>query len=287
MCFGRIWWESKEKMPFDEIGYWSEVKLDILREYACSYSTILSAQTKPPLRHVYIDGFSGSGVHVSKRTGEFVLGSPLNALQIDPPFREYFLIDLDGDKVEQLRQQIGDRSEVNLETGDCNDILLNRVFPNVHFEQYRRGLCLLDPYGLHLNWEVIQAAGKLETIDLFLNFPIMDMNRNALWRHPEKVSPDNLCRMTSFWGDRSWQSAAYRSEPTLFGDENVKCENDQVAAAFGERLKKVAGFKRVAAPLPMRNTRGATVYYLFFASQKPVAEKIVKDIFRKYQGRRG
>jgi len=28
------------------------------------------------------------------------------------------------------------------------------------------------------------------------------------------------------------------------------------------------------------------VYYLFFASQKPVGEKIVLDIFRKY-GKRG
>jgi len=216
-----------------------------------------------------------------------VLGSPLNALRIVPPFREYFLIDLDGDKVEQLRQQIGDRPEVHLEAGDCNEILRTRIFPNVRFEQYRRGLCLLDPYGLHLNWQVIEAAGKLKTIDLFLNFPIMDMNRNALWRHPENASPENRARMTAFWGDMSWQNAAYHTQRTLFGDENVKAENEEVASAFGQRLKKVAGFEYVAVPLPMRNTKGAIVYYLFFASQRPVAEKIVNGIFRKYQGRTG
>ena len=32
---------------FDEIGYWSEIKLDIVREYAVAYSTILSAQRNP------------------------------------------------------------------------------------------------------------------------------------------------------------------------------------------------------------------------------------------------
>lgn len=272
---------------FDEIGYWSEIKLDIVRDYAQAYSTILTAQAKPELDHVYIDGFSGSGVHLSKLTGEFVLGSPLNALQIVPPFREYFLIDLDGDKMEQLRQQIGERRDVHLEAGDCNQILVSDVFPKVRFEQYRRGLCLLDPYGLHLNWQVIEAAGKLKTIDLFLNFPIMDMNRNALWRHPENATPEGLARMTAFWGDTSWRDAAYRSQPTLFGDETVKLENDEVAAAFGRRLNEVAGFKYVAPPLPMRNTKGAIVYYLFFASQNPVAEKIVKDIFRKYESRAG
>jgi len=29
---------------FDEIGYWSEVKLDIVREYATAYSVILNKQ---------------------------------------------------------------------------------------------------------------------------------------------------------------------------------------------------------------------------------------------------
>jgi len=96
-------------MKFDEIGCWSEVKLEIVREYAAAYSKILAAQENPRLHHVYVDGFSGAGVHVAKRTGEFVKGSPLNALAIDPPFREYFLVDLDGDTVEHLRGLVGDR----------------------------------------------------------------------------------------------------------------------------------------------------------------------------------
>ena len=71
-------------LRFDEIGYWSEVKLEIVRDYAKEYSKILSAQTNPYLHHVYIDGFSGPGVHLAKSTGGFVLGSPLNALKAVP-----------------------------------------------------------------------------------------------------------------------------------------------------------------------------------------------------------
>ncbi len=33
----------------------------------------------------------------------------------------------------------------------------------------------------------------------------------------------------------------------------------------------------------MRNSTKAVIYYLFFASQKPVAEKIIGDIFSKYR----
>ncbi len=77
---------------FDEIGYWSEIKLDIVRDYA-AYSKILSAKSLP---HIYIDAFAGAGQHVSKETGEFIPGSPLNALDVYPPFREYHFIDLNA-----------------------------------------------------------------------------------------------------------------------------------------------------------------------------------------------
>jgi len=38
---------NKHKIMYDEIGYWSEIKLDIIREYAYAYSQILSSQTIP------------------------------------------------------------------------------------------------------------------------------------------------------------------------------------------------------------------------------------------------
>ena len=274
-----------EGLQFDEIGYWSEVKLDIVKEYAQAYSTIL---TKKKLSHVYIDGFAGPGVHIAKSTGEFIPGSPLNALGIKPEFDDYYLVDLDGDKTDHLRKLVGDRSNVHIFQGDCNEILLNEIFPRVRYEDFRRGLCLLDPYGLHLNWQVIETAGKMGTIDLFLNFPIMDMNRNALWRYPDRVPASGIERMTAFWGDESWRDVAYKKNPqqTLFGEPDpLKASNDEVVVAFRRRLKNVAEFQWVPEPMPMRNSTNSIVYYLFFASQQPVASKIVKDIFSKYEKR--
>ena len=61
-----------------------------------------------------------------------------------------------------------------------------------------------------------------------------------------------------------------------------KSSNERFAEAFRDRLKKVAGFKKVPEPLPMRNSKGSIVYYLFFASHKGTAEHIVKYIFDKF-----
>lgn len=64
----------------------------------------------------------------------------------------------------------------------------------------------------------------------------------------------------------SWRDIAYKSIQGLLWDDEEKATNDAVAEAFRERLHKVAGFKTVASPLPMRNSTAATVYYLLFAS---------------------
>ena len=67
---------------------------------------------------------------------------------------------------------------------------------------------------------------------------------------------------------------------------DLKQPNDVIVSAFVKRLKEVAGFSFVPDPLPMRNRTNAVVYYLFFASQKPVAQRIITDIFGKYRQRR-
>jgi three-Cys-motif partner protein len=128
-------------------------------------------------------------------------------------------------------------------------------------------------------------AGRSRAIDMFLNFPVMDMNRNAIWKRPNQALPGGVERMTRFWGDESWREVAYKKsrQQGFFGTELEKQDNDAIVAAFRERLRKIAGFTFVPKPLPMRNSTNAIVYYLFLASQKSVAEKIIQDIFRKYR----
>jgi three-Cys-motif partner protein len=92
--------------------------------------------------------------------------------------------------------------------------------------------------------------------------------------------------MNRFWGDESWREAAYVESDQgnfFFKRELVKQDNAAIVRAFQKRLKTVAGFEFVPDPLPMRNSNNAVVYYLFFASQKPVAKNIITDIFKKYR----
>ena len=272
-----------KSFEYDEIGNWSEIKLDIVKKYAAAYTKILSNQ--PNIKKcIYIDAFAGAGTHKSETTGDFVLGSPLNALNITPPFNEFHLIDLNGEKTAELRRQVGSRKEVIIYDGDANQVLIDKVFPRCRYSDYARALCLLDPYSLNVDWNVLKTAGQMNSIEIFYNFMIMDANMNVLWRDPSKVATKQAERMDKVWGDGSWREAAYAKQFALFGDSGyAKTGNETVVEAFRQRLQKIAGFKFVPRPIPMYNKNGATIYYLFFASPNDKGAKIVEYIFDKYR----
>jgi three-Cys-motif partner protein len=263
------------------VGHWTEIKLHIVQEYALAYAQILQNNRIIKQAH-YIDAFAGAGTHISKQSGEKIAGSPSRALAIQPPFSHYHFIEMEAERVERLHG-LSDKKNVTVYQGNCNEVLLEKVFPKCRFEDYRRALCLLDPYDLNPNWEVVVTAGKMGSIEIFLNFMIMDANMNVLWKNPKSVPPEQAARMTKFWGDSTWHDAAYRKEPGLFEIMEEKESNETVISAYRKRLKEVAGFKYVPEPIPMCNSTGAVVYYLFFASQNSTGNKIAEHIFKKYR----
>jgi three-Cys-motif partner protein len=265
----------------DTVGYWTEIKLHILQEYADAYAKIL--QKQPLIRHVaYIDAFAGAGAHISKTSGEQIHGSPELALSVQPAFSHYHFIEMDENRAKRLRQQYR-QPNVTVCQGDCNQVLLRDVFPQCRYEDYRRALCLLDPYKLNPNWEVVETAGKMRSVEIFLNFMIMDANMNVLRNNPDSVLADQAARMTAFWGDDSWRKTAYEAEAGLFGPMEEKVPNEAVVSAYRQRLLNRAGFKYVPAPIPMRNSVGATIYYLFFASHNQTGSQIAESVFTKYR----
>lgn len=136
-------------MKLDEIGIWSEIKLEIIKKYASAYTTVLSKQTWCK-GYVYIDAFAGAGVHISKTKGEIISGSPRNALEVDPPFTEYYFIDLDKERANIFEEIAKENPRVHAYQGDCNEILVNKIFPTLNYATFKRALCILDPYTINI-----------------------------------------------------------------------------------------------------------------------------------------
>lgn len=130
----------------------------------------------------------------------------------------------------------------------------------------------------------------MKSVEIFVNFMVMDMNMNVLLRDSDKADPAQIARMTRFWGDESWRQVAYEESPQLElfgGAQTVKVDdaNDKIAEAYRQRLCAVAGFQYAPRPLAFVNSLGKTIYYLFFASPNQTGKKIVEQIFDKYRRR--
>jgi three-Cys-motif partner protein len=71
------------------------------------------------LKKFYIDGFSGAGVHLVKRTRQQIKGSPARALKITPPFDRFYFIDLNKDKTAYLQKSLYQLAETNAMPSGC------------------------------------------------------------------------------------------------------------------------------------------------------------------------
>jgi len=82
-------------------------------------------------------------------------------------------------------------------------------------------------------------------------------------------------QLTRLWGDESWKEAGYATDRNLF-NEPEKVSNEEFAEAIPATAEKRRRVKYVPAPMPMKTKSNSTIYYLYFASQKPAAADIVR-----------
>lgn len=259
---------------------WSEIKAEIVRRYATAYSQVMSRQAG--LATYYIEGFSRPSWYLPELFEGFLPTSVLQATVVEPRFRHYFLVDLDGGPATELRDIVGG-PDVTLLEGDGNELLLQDVLPRVRAEDYRRALCVLDPPGLSLDWCILEAAGRLRTIDLFVTLPVVDEHGVALWTIP-RPNAQQAARMTRAWGDDSWRAVvdAARAKAAAKGAGTAHAA---IAAAFARRLREVARFGNVLEPFPIPDRTGTTVVgYLFFASRTDTANHVLEEIFARHRG---
>lgn len=261
------------------VGPWAAAKLDALEAYLKFYGTALNKQS---FTRVYIDAFAGACLTKVRGTGltvepspffdepddteaqeEFILGSPVRALNVPNGFHRHYFFDLDETRAETLRSVTEDRNGVTVQVGDCNPLIRN-LAPSLKARNIR-GVAFLDPYGAHLEWATLKALADTGTMEVVINFPLA-MAINRLITRSGDVPERWADQLTACFGTDEWRTIAYSREVDLFGDE-VTTKNGDVAerllGLYVGRLKKLFPF--VAKPHLIRNTRKAPLYYLIWA----------------------
>jgi three-Cys-motif partner protein len=272
----------------DTIGAWSEDKLELLRKYLEAYVTIMRGQSWCRNGYHYVDAFAGTSRPMARDEGEarYIDGSPRVALTIKYPFSSYTFIELEPRRVERLQELRIEFSEldIRISQGDCNEIITNNIVTRIRYENFNRGFVFLDPFAMNLVWSTIQQIADTKALEVFINVPIMAMNRTGLPNDPEHLTPAQIERNNSFWGSEDWRNEIYEVRPTLFGPREYKIQPttaQRLSTLYKDRLTQV--FPYVTDPLVMRNSTGQPIYCLIFAGHNKTGADITRTIFKKYE----
>ena len=266
----------------DTIGSWSVDKLNLLRKYLAAYVTVLRNQSWCK-GYEYIDGFAGTGRPQTRDEHRYIDGSPRVALELPDPFTKYHFIESSNwriKKLETLRKEFPSQ-QIEIYPGDCNDLLRRKIVPDLRMQSFKRALAFLDPFGMELEWSTLEEVARVETIEVFLNFSVMAINRNVRRRRKEDIAPAVREQMDRFWGTE-WEAELYEEERTLFGPKTVRIKQSgkELGQRFQNRLKEI--FPHSTVPVLMTNSKNAPLYCLVFAGHNQTGVKIANDIFGKF-----
>ena len=293
-------------------GDWTEDKLGRVGEYLERYNAALKYQR---FAREYIDAFAGTGYREvrDERGGEgltfpafiepevqrFLDGSARIALKVDPGFHKFTFIEKDPRKVgelQKLREEFPDKP-IRIECGDANEWVQAICREDWN---YRRAVLFLDPFGMQVSWETLEAVARTKSIDVWLLFPL-GVAISRLLRRDGDID-EALCKRLDFvFGDRSWRQAFYKAvQPTKakavqgslagFGDEAHepddpwKADFSVIEDYFRSRLRTI--FAKVAEKsVRLSNSKNVPLYLLFFMAGNergaPIAVKIAEAIMSR------
>ncbi len=277
-------------------GPWTEKKLNAFSKYVDAYLTILQAD--PYWQTIYFDGFAGSGSRKYPKTSlynqlqitleeeEGYKGAAERVVRLEKSFDYYYFVD-NQDSIEKLRAKLTSLPEAEgkkllFMDGDCN-LELKKLATTMRTNKYA-ALVLLDPFGMQINWNAI--AGLKDTrSDIWILLPTGVIVNRLLDKAGELKSIELL---ESLFGlsEEIIRNEFYKKEQqlTLFGENEIikKISNPihHIASLYIRQLKTI--WPHVTdEPLILHNSRNTPIYHFIFASNKPVAGKIAKDIIKR------
>lgn len=133
-----------------------------------------------------------------------------------------------------------------------------------------RAVMFLDPYGMSVKWETLEAIRRTEAIDVWYLVSLAGLFRQAA-RKEDALDETKSAALTRILGTTEWQQAWYQESQTgdLFGENRMYRTANvlEMEQYVGRRL--AALFPKVLKPLTLRDNRGIPIFALFFAISNP------------------
>lgn len=258
-------------------GYWTEVKLDILRKYLSGFTRA----SKSAGATVYLDLFAGSATHRRPDTGATYPGSTTRAICTSPPFTRLVFWELEG-QASRLKRELAtsfpDESRYSVVNGDCN-VELERGLAKVKQYQWAPTFAFIDPKGLDLAWETLVSLSQWRRdrlgrkVELWILMPEPALERVLGLRGVRGES--SAARLDRLYGCDDWIAIHQRRRSGEFSPAETRA---QFVNLFRWRLTSGLGYRTTHA-LQLGNVSDHPVYTMVFATDHKVGDGIMKDVY--------
>jgi three-Cys-motif partner protein len=281
-----------------EVGPWAREKLTGLRKYLSAYVAILSRH--PPLKTVYVDAFAAAGRAVVRHRDrddstihlelgdeacdedalEVIDGSPIVALELEPPFDQYVFIETDERRLSELaglEEKYRGRRKIAVQASDCNDYLTTKLLKVLSGDGKWRAVVFLDPFGMHVPWSTIERLAETAKVEVFINFPVGMAIQRLLPRNG-RFNEKQKKKLDDYFGTPLWFDEVYARDPGLFEAELRKRFDaaERLVAWYRKRLH--GAFGHVSTARLITNSKGGHLYYLMFAGPNATGAKIASHV---------
>ena len=275
-----------EPEPSSYGGDWSDQKLSALSRYLEIYATALKNQN---FSLIYIDAFAGKGrVDITAEQGHSSLlfeedmeeqkryrhGSPLVALNTNPPFDKFIFIEKNEKSLQRLRNEISQQNHQNKNIeyihGDANEKIVG-ICNTTNWGSHR-AVAFIDPFATEVKWQTIEKIAETRAIDLWLLFPAMAVTR--MLTIDGQIPQQWQEKLTECFGTAEWKQVFYEKEPQLdlFEEEStitkVSDSLEFLRRFVNDRLESV--FPGVSEKnLVLKNSKNSPLFLLCFACSNP------------------
>lgn len=259
-------------LPKQDWSWWSEAKLDILRDYLEAFA--LASQSVS--ERIYLDLFAGSFEN-KRRDGEgYFPGSPQIALDVKPAFTRLAFFEK-RDKAEKLRSSIQD-TEPNKDvcwkvfSGDCNDTIDKGL--NYIANRWAPAFAFLDPCGLQLKWATLEKLAKWKRnsktkMELLILFPDPAL--------PRVIGAGYTKKLNDLYGTKGWISI---DKLRRNGSLDASSTRIELVNLYRWRLETILGYKKTHAIGIVDNNK--SIYTLIFATDHPAGDRIMEHVYKTH-----
>lgn len=261
-----------------EWDYWTRNKLNILNDYLPAFCHASNKSSEI----IYLDLMAGEPENMGKGMNEHFDGSPRLAMQANPGFTKLIFCEHNlkksSDLISDLKSRFPNDQRWLVVEGDCNTKIDQILSPLAHIS-WAPTFAFVDQQAAEVTWETLTKVAQFRTNKKNIKTELwVLMSPAMIIKGVSGTNADGFAKKVDLlYGDNSWRRVLAARQSNAISPEDFRVE---MVNLFRWNLHNVLQYK-ITARIPMRMPNNIPLYDMVFATDHPVGQKIMTELYKR------